>query len=474
MKLYNTLTRQKENFVPIQKDRVGLYSCGPTVYDFPHIGNHRANIFADTLKRWLEYNGYKVKHVMNITDVGHLVSDEDEGEDKLEKGAKRDNITAFKVAEKYTKAFMNDLEKLNIERADVYPKATDHVKEQIDLIKILESKGFTYDIKDGIYFDTSKLPDYGKLARLDVSGLREGARVESNPEKRNATDFALWKYSPRNSKRDMEWDSPWGKGFPGWHIECSAMSTKYLGEYFDIHSGGVDHIPVHHTNEIAQSEAAFGKPFVKYWIHSEFLQVNGRKMSKSLNNFYTLDDIEKKYGAEPLAFRLLCLMSYYRDKLNFTDESIISAQKTLNNIRDFIVRMKQIGADGESPKVEGLIIRADKDFKEALSDDINTPRAMAVLFDFIKKMNKFVTQGLGKNGSEKALNFLFEADKVLGLELNKVTATTGNKKLNTFLKERDTARESKDWAESDRIRDEIRSFGFDVEDTPGGQVLKKL
>ena len=322
--LFNTLGRQKQEFIPIKKGKVGLYTCGPTVYDYAHIGNLRSFIFEDILKRVLQYNNFKVKHAMNITDVGHLVSDSDEGEDKMEKGSRRTGKTAWEIAKFYTLSFKKDLADLNVISPAVLCKATDHIKEQIALIKKLEKKGFTYQTVDGIYFDTSKLNDYGKLADLQHQELKAGIRVDLGGKK-NSSDFALWKFSPKHEKRQMEWKSPWGVGFPGWHIECSAMSVKYLGQPFDIHCGGIDHVPVHHTNEIAQSEAATGKPMANFWLHNEFLNLKDAKMSKSGENFITLPSLIEK-GYSPLAYRYFLLQAHYRKQLIFSFEALTAAQ----------------------------------------------------------------------------------------------------------------------------------------------------
>ncbi|MBU2219414.1 cysteine--tRNA ligase, partial [Patescibacteria group bacterium] len=345
IKFFNTLTLKKEFFKPIKNKRAGIYTCGPTVYNFVHIGNLRAYIFEDILRRTLEYNGYKIKHVMNITDVGHLSSDEDTGEDKIEKSAREQKKSAWEIAGFYTKQFQKDIIELNIEPAHLMPKATEHIKEQIGLIKILEKKGFTYKTKDGIYFNTSKFKDYGKLGKIDIKGLREGARIEKG-EKKNPTDFALWKLSSSGEKRQMEWDSPWGKGFPGWHIECSAMSTKYLGQPFDIHAGGIDHIPVHHQNEIAQSEAAYDKPLAKYWLHGEFLVIDQKKMSKSEGNFITLNILKEK-NFNPLSYRFFVLSSHYRKPLNFSWQAMEAGQRGLEHLYNQISNLKsQISKTG--------------------------------------------------------------------------------------------------------------------------------
>lgn len=441
VKLYNTLTRKKETFKPIQAGNVGLYSCGPTVYNFAHIGNLRAYIACDVLKRTLELNNYKVKHVMNITDVGHLVSDADEGEDKIEKAAKRERKSALEIAEFYTKAFKQDLKKLNIIEPVKWVKATDYIGEQIKLALKLEKKGFTYETSDGIYFDTSRLKDYGKLARLDVRGLKEGARIEKNLEKRNPTDFAIWKFSNppmRGSakKRLQEWPSPWGVGFPGWHIECSVMSAKILGQPFDIHTGGIDHIPVHHTNEIAQSEAAFGKPLARYWLHNEFVTIRGGRMGKSKGNFITLNDLIKK-GFDPLAYRYLCLLAHYRTRMDFSFKALAAAQNALNNLRRRI----------NSP-VSPLCKGGDQErmVLKAFNDDLDTPKALSILWK--------TTQP----------ELFYFADKVLGLGLQKINIRIP-REIKKLIAEREKARKNKDWKQADLIRKKIGSLGFILEDT---------
>ena len=345
--LYNTLTRQKEEFVPIRPGEVGLYTCGPTVYNFAHIGNLRTYIFEDVLKRVLAFNGYAVRHVMNITDVGHLTGDRDMGEDKMEKGAQREGRTAWDIAEFYTRAFKQDIARLNILEPSIWCKATDSIPEQIDLIRILEQKGFTYKTGDGIYFDTAKFPGYATLSSQNLDALQEGARVEKNPQKRNATDFALWKFSPAGAKRQMEWDSPWGVGFPGWHIECSAMSMQFLGEQLDIHCGGIDHVDIHHTNEIAQSEAATGKKFFNVWMHGAFLNIQGgKKMAKSEENFLTLDNALIKRGIPPLAYRYAAFQTHYRKPMEYTDESIQAAK---NGLEHLFNQVREVAKGGEAP-----------------------------------------------------------------------------------------------------------------------------
>ncbi|MEK6904506.1 MAG: cysteine--tRNA ligase, partial [Nanoarchaeota archaeon] len=360
-------------FKPLKPGYVGIYTCGPTVYWYQHIGNLRTYIFSDTLKRVFLYNKYKVKHVINVTDVGHLTSDSDTGEDKIERAAKREGKTAREIANYYLRIFQEDFEKLNIIRPEKWPKATEHIKEQIELIKKLEQKGFTYRTNDGIYFNTSKLRDYGKLARLKKQGIQAGKRVALG-EKRNNTDFALWKFSETPGFRQQEWDSPWGIGFPGWHIECSAMSMKYLGEIFDIHTGGQDHIQVHHTNEIAQSEAATGKPFVRYWLHGAWLLFKGEKISKSMGGLYTISELEKQ-GFSPLDFRYLCLTTHYRKPLSFTIENLETARNSYQRLKNIISELKQDGKTNQ---------KYLEKFEEAISDDLNMPEALQVLWTLVR------------------------------------------------------------------------------------------
>ncbi|MFA6587905.1 MAG: cysteine--tRNA ligase [Patescibacteria group bacterium] len=453
LKLFNTLSRKVEEFQPLNPPQVGFYACGPTVYDQAHIGNLRSYIFADILHRTLIHNGYKVKFVMNITDVGHLTSDADEGEDKLEKGAKREHISVWDVAEKYIRLFKRDLKALNITEPDVWMKATDNIQEQIGLIKKLEAKGFTYKTSDGIYYDTSKFPSYGDLAKLNLPGQKEGARVEANKEKRNPTDFALWKFSPKNEKRQMEWESPWGIGFPGWHIECSAMSMKALGETFDIHTGGVDHIPVHHTNEIAQSEGATGKPFVKYWLHNEFLQVDGGKMAKSAGTFYTLDTLKEK-GSPPMAYRYLVLGAHYRSKLNFTFEALKASQNAYDELVNRLANM----ADG--PKIG--CAEFESKFFDAIDNDLNTPQALAIMWEMLKSSNP--------DSAKKAS--LLKIDEILGLGLSKIKTIKVPKEIKELVEQRESARKDKDFKLSDELRSQINKSGFQVEDTESGPIIK--
>lgn len=457
IKLYNTLTRKKEIFTPLKDKGVGIYTCGPTVYLYQHIGNLRSYVFPDILKRVLKIEGYKIKQVINVTDVGHLTSDADEGEDKIEKAAKREGKTAKEIAGYYFKIFRDDLKKLNISEPDVWPKATEHIKEQIEFIKKLEKKGYTYQTSDGIYFDTSRLKDYGKLAKLDIKGLKAGKRI-SVGEKRNKTDFALWKFSKKPGTRQQEWKSPWGLGFPGWHIECSAMSMKYLGMSFDIHTGGEDHIPIHHTNEIAQSEAATGKKFVNYWLHGAFLLFKGEKVSKSTGGLYTLSELEEK-GYSPLDLRYFYLSVHYRKQLNFSFRALDYAKSSLQRLREIISKL-----DKKQKKNKKNIEAAYKQFLEFLNDDINTPRALSYMWEILRE-NRL-------NDSEK-YELILKFDKIFGLDLDKVKEIKVSKELEKLILERERLREKKDWKKADEIRKKINKLGFVIEDTKEKVIVKR-
>ena len=471
IKLYNTLTREKENFIPLmqdpsyhgeKKDFVGMYSCGPTVYYTPHIGNLRATYTADLIRNVLKYFGYPVKAVMNITDVGHLVSDGDEGEDKLEKGAKRDGISAWEVAKKYEEIFLTAMNELNIQTFDVMPRATEHIAEQIALVQSLEAKGYTYEVPgDGIYMDTSKVEDYGKLMgpnyKKRLEDLRAGERVDMKGKK-NPTDFALWKFSPTDEKRQMERDSPWGVGFPGWHIECSAMSSKYLGEQFDIHHGGADHITIHHPNEIAQSECWFWKkPWVKYWLHNEFLQVDGGKMSKSLGNIYSLEDIKAK-GYSPLDLRYFYFKAQYGNFQNFTWEALEQAK---NERTGLIKKIQNLTQTSEQASTEDWKLR----FDEALADNLNTPKLLSELHS-----------ALSKSGSE-LLPLLHELEeKVLKIWLFS-TETPASQEVPeaivSLAEQRKQAKSEKNYALADELRTQITQAGWEIKDTKEGYELSK-
>lgn len=457
IKLYNTLSRKKEKFKPIHKGKVGIYSCGPTVYWYQHIGNMRSYIFSDLLKRVLIYNGYKVKHVINVTDVGHLTSDADTGEDKMEKAAKKEKKKAKDIANYYLGIFKDDLKKLNILEPDFFPKATEHIKEQIELIKKLEKKGFTYKTSDGIYFDSSKFKNYGKLGKLNIKELQEGKRVKVG-EKKHKTDFALWKFSEKESKRQQEWNSPWGIGFPGWHLECSAMSIKYLGNSFDIHTGGQEHIGVHHTNEIAQSEAATGKKFVNYWMHGAWLLSKGEKVSKSKGGLYTLSELEKK-GFAPLVYRYFCLTKHYKKPLGFTLSGLTSAKNSLNRLKEIVSKLdKSEKINNKNTKI------AEKQFLEIINNDLNISKAIAFMWEILRE-DKL-------NDSEK-YELVLKFDEVFGLKLDEVEKVKTPSKISKLIKSREQARKKKDFKTADKIRDKIKKPGYVLEDTEKGVEVKK-
>ena len=467
IRLYNTLTRKTEEFVPITPGEVRFYSCGPTVYHYAHIGNLRAYVFADILKRMLTASGYLVKHIMNITDVGHLTSDADTGEDKMEKGSAREGKSVWDVAKFYTEAFLRDAEKLNIIPPMKYTRATDFIAEQIAMVKRLEELGYTYRIDDGIYYDVSKFPDYAKLGRQSLDELKAGARVDFAEGKRGAADFALWKFSPKGEKRQMEWDSPWGAGFPGWHLECSAMSIAELGERLDIHSGGVDHIKVHHTNEIAQSEAYLGHKWANYWVHVEFLNDKTGKMSKSKGDFLTLPRLEEM-GYKPVAYRYFLLLASYRTQIEFSFEALDAAGKAYENIVKKIARIA-----GERP---GRLGAADSaalaDLKNralaALQDDLDTPRAITILQEALRR------------GDAAALEFARYVDELLGLTIIKDAEVLNAREQEGIPAEvealalaRAEAKRARDFAKADKLRAEIESLGYAVEDSKNGAKISR-
>jgi len=468
LKFYNTLTDEKEFFKPLKKKVVKLYACGPTVYAYAHIGNLRTYLFEDFLKRTLIKFGYQVKHVMNITDVGHLTSDADTGEDKIEKASQKEKKSAWEIAEFYTQAFKNDLKKLNIFEPTVWCKATDYIQEQIDLIKILEKKGFTYQTSDGIYFDTSKLKTYGRL--LNIKGKKElKSRLKIQTDKKNPEDFALWKFSPEDKKRQMEWQSPWGIGFPGWHSECLAMSQKNLGTTFDIHCGGVDHIAIHHNNEIAQSEAAFGKIPARFWLHGEFLNLNKEKMAKSKGALFTLDNLIKK-GFDPLSYRYLVLGTHYRQKMNFDFESLKSGENALNNLRQFLQRLNQEEEKLTRKTIKKSISRFRQDFLKNIADDLNMPKALAVMW----KLMDFYNRRSSLINPDDIKKIILEFDEVLGLELESIFKEKIPQKIKSLVAERERARRQKNWERADQIRDEIDKLGYLIDDSPAGpKIFKK-
>jgi len=474
MRLYNTLSKQTEELTPQATPTVSLYTCGPTVYDYLHIGNWFTFVRYDLLVRALKLNGYQPKWVMNITDVGHLVSDADEGEDKLEKGARREGKTAWDVARFYSDYFVKGLERLHITQPDYLPKATEHIAEQISLVETLQAKGFTYTIDDGIYFDTSKFPRYADFAQLDVDEQQAGKRVEFNPQKRNVTDFALWKFSPEHEQRDMEWDSPFTgpdgrprKGFPGWHLECSAMSMKYLGETLDIHSGGIDHIPVHHTNEIAQSEAATGKPFAKHWMHTNHITIEGVKISKSLGNGITLEDVEAK-GYSLAAFRLHVLESHYRSQSKFSWDSLTAAQNRLESLQALADLRWQTAFVAAPEKADDFIELVSETIPAKISgfllDDLDTPKALAALSEYEPQLTA-AYQPAVRDEFETFLQYL---DDMFGLGLLQSTDITDDQK--ALIASRDTARAAKDWTQSDELRDQLLAQGIALRDTPAGAL----
>lgn len=454
---YNTLTKQKDLFKPIEEGKVKIYSCGPTVYKDATIGNMRTNLLNDTLRRVLKYNGYELKHVMNITDVGHLVSDGDEGEDKMLKSAREEHKSPLEIAEHYTKLFFRDLERLNIETPEVVCKATDHIKEMLEMVQKIMKNGYAYETSTAIYFDVSKLDKYGILSGINLNDQKAGARVDIDPEKRNPYDFALWIKAPANHL--MKWDSPWGPSYPGWHIECSAMSTKYLGEEFDIHTGGIDLVPTHHENEIAQNKGACGKNPAHYWIHGEYLLINGGKMSKSLGNTYLIDDIIAR-GYSPLAYRLFNYSCHYRGKLNFTWEGIESANTSLIRLREGY----QKHLNGNSDISDEIIADMENRFHQAINDDMNMPLALSVVWEAVKYPEK----------SPKIAQLLKKFDTVLGIKIDEVQETKIPQEILDLVEERKQARSDKNWNESDRLRDLIAEKGYIVKDMKDGtEVLKK-
>lgn len=468
LKLYNSLSREVEEFTPLKAGQVGMYTCGPTVYDFAHIGNFRTYTTADLLIRVLQYNGNNIKYVMNLTDVGHLTGDNlgdaDTGEDRMEKSAKKEGKTAWEIAEFYSDQFIEDYKKLNLTQPELFAKATDHIQEQIDLIRELEDKGYTYTTSDGVYFDTNAFPDYGVLSNLDQ--IKEGARVEKNPEKRNPRDFALWKFSPEGETRQMEWKSPWGVGFPGWHIECSAMSMKYLGESFDIHAGGIDLKETHHPNEIAQSEAATGRPFVKYWLHSAFMLVQGERMSKSKGNNYRLYDLEKE-GYDPMSLRYLYMQTHYRQEMNFTFAALDGATQAVSRLRELVIGFKNNPDDGDARATAAY----DKRFFDALNDDLNMPQALGIMWELLKS----------EASNTAKLNSLMRYDAILGFDLGAVKEKKSlipieevPEDVLALIEERQSLRREKKFHLADQFRNKIRRRGFEILDGKNGLEIRKI
>lgn len=460
IKLYNTLTRKIGEFKPIKPKEVGVYSCGPTVYWNQHIGHMYAYVQWETMVRFFRFLGYKVKWVMNITDVGHMTSDQDIGEDKMEKGAKREGLSVWEVAEKYIKQFLTSLDLLNIQRPDVLPRATKHIQEQIDLVEKIEANGFTYRTKSGVVFDTSKFPGYAKFARLDLEKQYPGARVEVDPEKKQPWDFMLW--VTNRPEHVMQWDSPWGKGFPGWHLECTAMSVKYLGEKFDIHTGGKEHISIHHTNEVAQAHGAFGQQTANYWLHNDWLVVKGEKMSKSLGNLILVTDLVKK-GFDPIVFRYLVLTSHYRQGINFTWKALEGARSAYKKLCELVREWHQGGRKTVSPENVAKIDKFRKKFLEKMANDLNTSQALAVVWEVAKS----------NIPNPDKLDLILDFDQVLGLRLAAQAKVEVEipEKIKKLVEEREGLRSEKKWKEADKIRQEIEKQGWKIKDTPQGPEL---
>jgi cysteinyl-tRNA synthetase len=491
IKIYNTLSQKKEIFKPLNKKEVKMYTCGLTVYNYGHLGNYRSFICADIIRRYLEYRGYKVKYVKNITDVGHFTEDDSIlVQDKMLLAAKREKKSAKEIAQFYTKAFFEDEKKLKIKKADVYPRASKHIKEMIDLIKILLKKGYAYQTpssakqnevrdemksqrsSDGIYFNVPKFKKYGKLSGNTINKLKRGVRIEPNPEKKDPTDFALWKFTKPEDL--MKWSSPWGQGFPGWHIECSAMAKKHLGKELDIHTGGEDNIFPHHEDEIAQSEAVFNKKFVKYWIHVRHLLVNKEKMSKSKENFYTIKDLEKR-GYDPLLFRILVLNSHHRSKMNFTFRGLEQAKKNLKKINEFMEKIQNANFKSQNYNTKFKISKFQKDFEKAMNDDFNTSKAMAVIFKLINKGNSLIAQNLlNKTDAKEILNFLKKIDKIFGFIFGKKIKEKIPKDVLELVKEREKSRKKGDWQRADYLREKVKKLGYLIEDRENKFKIKKI
>ena len=466
MQVYNTRMKSKQQFVPLSEGKVKIYNCGPTVYNYATIGNFRAFMLADLLRRCFEYKGLEVTQVMNLTDVGHMTSDADEGEDKLEKSAREQNKDPWEISEFYAQAFFQDVDSLRITRAHHYPKATEHIPEMIGMIEALLERGHAYISGSSIYYDLTTFPEYGQLSGNTLDRLQAGARIEVNPEKKSPFDFALWKSDP---KHIMQWDSPWGRGFPGWHIECSAMSMKYLGNTLDIHTGGEDNIFPHHECEIAQSEGATGETFVRYWLHTRFLLVDGKKMSKSLGNFYTLRDLQEK-GYDALAIRYLLLGNSYRQPLNFTFDALHGAGEAVRRMKDFVLRLGEAEGEGTDPAVADSISKARAAFDGALDDDLNISVALAAIFDFMRDINKLE---VSKQDAQAARAAMMDFNKVLGVIELEEEAEGLEDELERLIQEREDARKAKDFQKADDIRDGLLERGIILEDTPHGVRWKK-
>ncbi len=462
MHFYNTLTAKKEPFLPLNGKKVGMYVCGPTVYDFAHLGHGRSAVSFDIIRRYLIHKGYEVTFVSNYTDI----------DDKMINRAEIMKITVKELADRIIPEYAKDYSLLGIQVPDVQPKATEHVEQMIDLIRILESKGAVYVLDDGVYFDISKFPDYGKLSKQDLDALKSGVRIEVKESKHNPQDFVLWKFSKPG---EPTWNSPWGEGRPGWHIECSAMSRQYLGDSFDIHGGGADLTFPHHECEIAQSECALGKPFSRYWLHNGFIQINNEKMSKSLGNFFLLRDVFAKYP--PQAVRYLFLQTHYRSPIEFTDDLLAQAKNSLSRLHDFMTRLKNYDSPAsnvQQPDFNDFILLIQKRFEDAMNDDFETPQALAALFDFVKDVNRRIdAKSLSRDSKEMAMTFLMRLDAVLGILVSTQNAEAGQDVV-SLIEEREKARKNRDWKRSDEIRDELLARGIQLEDGPNGTIWKKV
>lgn len=454
IKFYNSLTNKKEEFKPVEDGLVRMYTCGPTVYYYQHIGNMRAYIFMDSLRRTLKYNGYKINGVMNVTDVGHLTSDEDSGEDKMEKAAKRENKSPYEIAKFYADIYFKDLALLNIDKPEHITYATEYIPQMIEFVKKLEEKGYTYRIDDGIYFDVKKFKDYGQLSEKDLDKVGN-ARIEENSQKHHPFDFALWKFVPEN--HIMKWDSPWGVGCPGWHIECSAMSNHILGEYIDIHTGGIDHKTIHHEDEIAQNDAMTGHKVVNTWMHNEFLLVDGGKMSKSLNNIYTIANLVER-GFEPLAFKYFCLNTSYTKEINFTFDALKASQSALKNLRKSLSEHK----NGENVIAQEILKKYEDDFLNAINDNLNTPLALGILFSLVKEPKS-------KQVYELAIKF----DQAFGLDLDKEEEISVPDNVKELAELRWQAKKEKNWAVADKYREEISNLGYVIKDSAQNYTIEK-
>ena len=469
LRFFNTMGRSLQDFYTIENGVVKMYCCGPTVYNYAHIGNLRAYLFDDILRRTLEYAGYKVDHVVNITDVGHLTDDNDDGEDKLVKSSRESGKSVWDIAKFFTDAFFKDVDSLNILRPAVSPKATDHIQEMIDIIKRLEEKGYTYEAGGNVYFNIDKFPDYGKLALRDRQDLHAGARIAVDSNKINPHDFVLWFTNSKFEHQAMIWESPWGRGYPGWHIECSAMSMKYLGEQFDIHCGGIDHIPIHHTNEIAQSEAATGKKWVNYWMHNEFLIMNKGKMAKSSGNFITLDSLIQD-GFDPLDYRYFTLGGHYRSQLQFSIESLSAARSARENLFQRVLQLKKETNNAPSSRIGPEAEAYITNFQNHISNDLNTPRVLAELWLMLKD---------NKVPNADKLAVVYDFDKILGFDVESLSASEINEEDQMdqdsilLMDARNAARKEKDWKRADELRDMLLDRGIVIKDTPNGTVWSR-